>query len=84
VYSEFLLVLKTLIFARQFPKVSKPVDLLKGWSARHIVECYPHIRMQTKRRVVNNVSGTDFAPGVAQNWRWYFMVEKADEVHLLK
>jgi hypothetical protein len=33
-----------------------------------MMERYSHIRMEAKRRAVDDLSGTDFALGVAQNW----------------
>jgi hypothetical protein len=32
------------------------------------MERYLHIRMEAKRRAVDNLSGADFEPGVAQNF----------------
>jgi len=38
-----------------------------------------HIRMEAKRGAVDDLSGTDFASGVAQNWLQFFVSEKSDE-----
>jgi hypothetical protein len=40
--------------------------------------------MEAKRRAVDDLSGTDFAPGVAQNWAQFFVSEKSDEANSLK
>jgi len=40
--------------------------------------------MEAKRRAVDDLSGTDFEPGVAQNWAQFFISEKSDEANLLK
>lgn len=40
--------------------------------------------MEAKRRAVNDLSGTDFAPGVAQNWAQFFVSEKSEEGNSLK
>ena len=45
---------------------------------------YSHIRMEAKRRAVDDLSGTDFEPGVAQNWAQFFISEKADDSNSLK
>ena len=49
-----------------------------------MMERYSHIRMEAKRRAVDDLSGTDFEPGVAQNWAQYFISEKLDEAKSLK
>src|SRR5271169_316141 len=49
-----------------------------------MMERYSHIRMEAKRRAVDDLSGTDFEPGVAQNWAQFFVSEKSDEAKLLK
>jgi hypothetical protein len=33
---------------------------------------------------VDDLSGTDFEPGVAQNWAQFFISQKSDEANLLK
>src|SRR5258708_4380174 len=48
------------------------------------MERYSHIRMEAQRRAVDDLSGTDFAPGVAQNWAQFFVSEKSDEANSLK
>ena len=49
-----------------------------------MMERYSHIRMEAKRLAVDDLSGTDFEPGVAQNWAQFFVSEKTDEAKLLK
>lgn len=49
-----------------------------------MMEKYSHIRMVAKRKAVDTLSGTDFEPGVAQNWAHFFVSEKLDEANLLK
>jgi len=49
-----------------------------------MMERYSHIRMEAKRRAVDDLSGTDFAPVVAQNWAQFFLSDKSDEANLLK
>ena len=50
-------------------------------TARRWSDC---IRMEAKRLAVDDLSGTDFEPGVAQNWAQFFVSEKSDEANLLK
>ena len=57
---------------------------LAGHVSRAMMERYSHIRMEAKRRAVDNLSGTDFEPGVAQNWAQFFVSEKENESNLLK
>jgi len=49
------------------------VMALAGHVSRAMMERYSHIRMEAKRRAVDNLSGTDFEPGVAQNWAQFFV-----------
>jgi integrase len=42
------------------------VMALTGHVSRAMMERYSHIRMEAKRRAVDDLSGTDFEPGVAQ------------------
>ena len=44
------------------------VMALAGHVSRAMMERYSHIRMEAKRHAVDTLSGTDFEPGVAQNW----------------
>ena len=44
------------------------VMALGGHVSRAMMERYSHIRMEAKRRAVDDLSGTDFVPGLAQNW----------------
>jgi hypothetical protein len=60
------------------------VMALAGHVSRAMMERYSHIRMEAKRRAVGNLSGTDFEPGVAQNWAQFFVSEKSDEANSLK
>ena len=48
------------------------------------MERYSHIRMEAKRNAVNTLSGTDFEPGVAQNWAQFFVSENSEDPKLLK
>ena len=57
---------------------------LAGHISRKMMEKYSHIRMVAKRKAVDTLSGTDFAPGVAQNWAQFFVSEKSDEANSLK
>jgi hypothetical protein len=57
---------------------------LAGHVSCAMMERYSHIRMEAKRRAVDDLSGTDFAPGVAQNWAQFFVREKSDEANSLK
>jgi hypothetical protein len=41
---------------------------LAGHISRAMMERYSHIRMEAKQHAVDNLSGTDFEPGAAQNW----------------
>src|SRR5271157_619154 len=56
--------------------------------ARHVsramMERYSHIRMEAKRKAVDTLSGTDFEPGVAQNWAQFVVSDKSDEANSLK
>jgi integrase len=60
------------------------VMALAGHVSRTMMERYSHIRMEAKRRAVDDLSGTDFEPGVAQNWAQFFLSEKSDEANSLK
>jgi len=60
------------------------VMALAGHVSRAMMERYSHIRMEAKRRAVDDLSGTDFEPGVAQNWAQFFVSEKSDEANSLK
>jgi hypothetical protein len=44
---------------------------LAGHVSRAMMERYSHIRMEAKRRALDDLSGTNFAP-VAQNWAQFF------------
>jgi integrase len=60
------------------------VMALAGHVSRAMMERYSHIRMEAKRRAVDDLSGTDFEQGVAQNWAQFFVSEKSDEANPLK
>jgi hypothetical protein len=60
------------------------VMALAGHVSRAMMERYSHIRMEAKRHAVDNLSGIDFEPGVAQNWAQFFVSDKPDEANLLK
>jgi integrase len=60
------------------------VVALAGHVSRAMMERYSHIRMEAKRRAVDDLSGTDFEPGVAQNWAQFFVIEKSEKPNLLK
>jgi integrase len=49
---------------------------LAGHVSRAMMERYSHIRMEAKRKAVDTLSGTDFEPGVAQNWAQFFVSGK--------
>jgi hypothetical protein len=60
------------------------VMALAGHVSRAMMERYSHIQMVAKRRAVEDLSGTDFEPGVAQNWAHFFVSEKGDDSNSLK
>ena len=60
------------------------VMALAGHVSRAMMERYSHIRMEAKRRAVDDLSGTDFEPAVAQNWAQFFVSEKSEETNSLK
>jgi hypothetical protein len=55
-----------------------------GHVSRAMMERYSHIRMEANRHAVNNLSGADFEPGVAQNWAQFFVSDKSEGANLLK
>jgi hypothetical protein len=55
------------------------VMALAGHVSRAMMERYSHIRMAAKRRAVDDLSGTDFEPGVAQNWAQFFVSEDSED-----
>jgi hypothetical protein len=57
---------------------------LAGHVSRAMIERYSHIRMEAKRRAVDDLSDTDFEPLVAQNWALFFASKKSDEARSLK
>ena len=57
---------------------------LAGHVSRAMMECYSHIRMEAKRKAVDNLSGANFEPGVAQNWAQFLVSEKSEEANSLK
>ena len=60
------------------------VMALAGHVSRAMMERYSHIRMEAKRKAVEDLSGKDFEPGVAQNWAQFFVSEKSEEANSLK
>jgi integrase len=60
------------------------VMALAGHVSRAMMERYSHIRMEAKRRAVNDLSGIEFEPGWAQNRAQFFLSEKSDEGKSLK
>jgi len=59
------------------------VMALAGHVSRAMMERYSHIRMEAKRRAADDLSGTDFEPGVAQNWAQFFVSDKLDDANSL-
>jgi integrase len=57
------------------------VMALAGHVSRAMMERYSHIRLEAKRKAVDNLSGTDFEPGVAQNWAQFFVSRKPAEAN---
>jgi hypothetical protein len=49
-----------------------------------MMERYSHIRMEAKRRAVDDLSGIEFEPGWAQNRAQFFLSENPDEANPLK
>jgi integrase-like protein len=60
------------------------VMALAGHVSRAMMERYSHIRMEAKRRAVDDLSGIEFEPGWAQNRAQFFLSEKSDEAKSLK
>jgi len=60
------------------------VMALAGHVSRAMMERYSHIRMEAKRNAVDNLSGADFEPGVAQNWAQFIVSDKSEEANSLK
>jgi hypothetical protein len=48
-----------------------------------MMERYSHIRMEAKRRAVDDLSGTDFEPGVARHWAQFSVSEKSEGANSL-
>ena len=61
---------------------SNRVMALAGHVSGAMMERYSHIRMEAKRRAVDDLSGTDFEPGVAQNWAQFLVSAKSDAISL--
>jgi hypothetical protein len=57
---------------------------LAGHVSRKMMERYSHIRNEAKRQAVENLSGTDFDAGWAQNRAQFFVSENSEEAKLLK
>jgi integrase len=60
------------------------VMALAGHVSRKMMERYSHIRNEAKRHGVENLSGTDFDEGSAQNQAQFFVSEKSEEAKSLK
>ncbi len=60
------------------------VMALAGHVSRAMMERYSHIRMEAKRRAVDDLSGIEFEPGWAQNRAQFFLGEKPDDANSLK
>jgi hypothetical protein len=60
------------------------VTALAGHVSRDMMERYSHIRMEAKRREVDDLSGIGFEPGWAQNRAQFFLSEKPNDANLLK
>jgi integrase len=60
------------------------VMALAGHVSRAMMERYSHIRMEAKRRAVDDLSGTEFEPAWAQNRAQFFASEKSDGTKSLK
>jgi len=60
------------------------VMALAGHVSRAMMERYSHIRMEAKRKAVDDLSGKDFEPGVAQNWAQFHVSEKQKDANSLK
>ena len=56
---------------------------LAGHVSRAMMERYSHIRMEAKRKAVDDLSGKDFELGVAQNWAQFFGVNPSSETVFL-
>jgi integrase len=60
------------------------VMALAGHVSRAMMERYSHIRMEAKRVAVDDLSGTDFEPRVAQNWAQFFISDNSEESNSLR
>jgi hypothetical protein len=57
---------------------------LAGHVSRAMMERYSHIRMEAKRRAVDDLSGIEFEPEWAQKRAQFFLSEKPDQANSLK
>lgn len=57
---------------------------LAGHVSRAMMERYSYIRMEAKRRAVENLRGPDFDSCVAQNWAEYSVSENSEVAKFLK
>jgi hypothetical protein len=57
---------------------------LAGRASRAMLERYSSLGMEANRRAVEDLSGTDFEPGGAQNRAQCFVSETSVEAKLLK
>jgi integrase len=60
------------------------VMALAGHVSRAMMERYSHIRMEAKRRAVDDLSGIEFEPVWAQKRAQFFLKEKSDQANSLK
>jgi integrase len=60
------------------------VMALAGHVSRAMMERYSHIQMEAKWHALDNLSGVDFEPSVAQNWAQFFISDKSEEANPLK
>ena len=57
---------------------------LAGHVSRAMMERYSHIRMEAKRKAVDDLSGIEFEPGWAQNRAQFFLSETPVGTNSLK
>jgi hypothetical protein len=54
---------------------------LAGHVSRAMMERYSHIRMEAKRKAVDDLSGIEYEPGWAQKTAQFFLHEKLDQAN---
>ena len=57
---------------------------LAGHVSRAMTERYRHIRMEAKRRAVDDLSGIEFEPGWAKNREQFFRRDQPEQANSLK